>query len=59
MLDKAILYLRVVHMLDFYNGSQFNNEDEMPNKIGVFHIRGPCESSVSKTTLQDGMFGLF
>jgi len=53
VLDKLIIYLRVVHMVDYYNGTEFPNEDEMPNKIGVFHIRGPLETANSKTSLQD------
>ena len=51
------MYLRVVHMVDYYNGTEFPNEDEMPNKIGVFHIRGPVETSNSKNSLQDGKNG--
>jgi len=53
VLDRLIVYLRVVHMVDYYNGTEFPNEDEMPNKIGVFHIRGPVETSNSKNSLQD------
>ena len=55
VLDKLVVYLRVVHMVDYYNGTEFPNEDEMPNKIGVFHIRGPLETTSSKNSLQDGM----
>ena len=41
-------------MVDYYNGTEFPNEDEMPNKIGVFHIRGPSESASCKNSLQEG-----
>jgi len=52
-IDRLIIYLRIVHMVDYYNGTEFPNEDEMPNKIGVFHIRGPTDTSLTKTTLQE------
>ena len=32
VLDKMILYLRIVHSVDFYNHSEYPNEDEMPNR---------------------------
>ena len=39
-LDKLILYLRVVHSIDYYNGSDYPHEDEMPNRCGILHVRG-------------------
>ena len=33
VLDKMILYLRIVHSVDFYNHSEYPNEDEMPNRF--------------------------
>ena len=39
VLDRLILYLRVVHSFDFYNGSEYPNEDEMPNRCGMLHVR--------------------
>ncbi|XP_014677659.1 PREDICTED: serrate RNA effector molecule homolog [Priapulus caudatus] len=41
VLDKMILYLRIVHSLDFYNASDYPLEDEMPNRCGIMHCRGP------------------
>ena len=32
VLDKMVLYLRIVHSVDFYNHSEYPNEDEMPNR---------------------------
>ena len=32
VLDKLLLYLRIVHSVDFYNHSEYPNEDEMPNR---------------------------
>jgi len=40
-----LLYLRVVHSLDYYNHSEYPNEDEMPNRIGIMHARGMLSSS--------------
>jgi len=40
VLDKMILYLRIVHSVDFYNHSEYPNEDEMPNRCGILHARG-------------------
>ena len=39
VLDKMILYLRIVHSVDFYNHSEYPNEDEMPNRCGILHAR--------------------
>jgi len=40
VVDKMVLYLRVVHSVDFYNHSEYPNEDEMPNRCGILHARG-------------------
>ena len=32
VLDKLVLYLRIVHSVDFYNHSEYPSEDEMPNR---------------------------
>lgn len=31
-LDRIILYLRLVHSVDFYNNGEYPHEDEMPNR---------------------------
>lgn len=41
VLDQLLLYLRVVHSLDYYNTCEYPNEDEMPNRCGIIHVRGP------------------
>lgn len=38
-LDKLILYLRLVHSVDFYNQCEYSNEDLMPNRLGIVHVR--------------------
>ena len=32
VLDKLVLYLRIVHSVDYYNHSEYPSEDEMPNR---------------------------
>ncbi|XP_048475969.1 serrate RNA effector molecule homolog [Rhincodon typus] len=41
VLDKLLLYLRIVHSIDYYNTCEYPNEDEMPNRCGIVHVRGP------------------
>lgn len=47
VLDKLLLYLRIVHSLDYYNTCEYPNEDEMPNRCGIIHVRGPCHPTAS------------
>merc|ERR1719282_1990672 len=42
-LDTLLIYLRLVHSIDFYNYHQYSNEDQMPNKFGLIHVRGPVK----------------
>lgn len=51
VLDRIILYLRIVHSIDFYNAVEYPYEDEMPHRCGLIHARGPPPPS--KTTEQD------
>lgn len=44
-LDRLLFYLRIVHSVDYYNYSEYPNEDEMPNRIGLIHARGLNSSS--------------
>ncbi|CAL8103670.1 unnamed protein product [Calicophoron daubneyi] len=39
-LDHLILYLRVVHSVDFYAGAVYPMEDSMPHRCGILHARG-------------------
>ncbi|XP_061658996.1 serrate RNA effector molecule homolog isoform X1 [Syngnathoides biaculeatus] len=41
VLDHLILYLRIVHSIDYYNACEYPSEDEMPNRCGMIHVRGP------------------
>ena len=40
VLDRLILYLRIIHSVDYYNHAEYPNEDEMPNRCGIMHARG-------------------
>ncbi|XP_055705245.1 serrate RNA effector molecule homolog isoform X2 [Phlebotomus papatasi] len=54
VLDKLILYLRIVHSVDFYNHCEYPYEDEMPNRCGIIHARSPAPSSrVTTPDIQD------
>lgn len=41
VLDRLVWYLRVTHSVDYYNHGEYPNEDEMPNRCGLIHVRGP------------------
>ncbi|CAF0708312.1 unnamed protein product [Brachionus calyciflorus] len=43
LLDKLILYLRIVHSIDYYNASEYQQEDYMPYRCGVLHARASSE----------------
>ena len=51
VLDRMILYLRIVHSLDYYSASEYPNEDEMPHRCGIIHGRG---APPMKLTQNDG-----
>ncbi|CAI2731903.1 unnamed protein product [Schistosoma spindalis] len=39
-LDLLILYLRIVHSMDYYAGAIYPMEDLMPHRCGILHARG-------------------
>ena len=45
LVDTLILYLRLVHSVDYYNNAEYRNEDEMPNRCGIIHVRGEPPSN--------------
>ncbi|KAK7086724.1 hypothetical protein SK128_028093 [Halocaridina rubra] len=54
VLDRLLLYLRIVHSVDYYNHSEYPNEDEMPNRCGIMHARGiPPSSKVTPQEVTD------
>ena len=54
-LDKMVLYLRLVHSIDYYAANEYPNEDEMPHRCGIMHARGEPPGPTSKMTQNDGM----
>lgn len=54
VLDKLVLYLRIVHSVDFYNHCEYPYEDEMPNRCGIVHARMPVPTTkVTGQEVQD------
>ena len=54
VLDRLLFYLRIVHSVDFYNHSEYPNEDEMPNRCGIMHARGiPPAGNVTALEIED------
>lgn len=54
VLDRLLLYLRIVHSVDYYNHSEYASEDEMPNRCGIMHARGsPPSSKVTPQEISD------
>ncbi|EYB91278.1 hypothetical protein Y032_0207g2005 [Ancylostoma ceylanicum] len=51
-LDLLILYLRMVHSIDFYGHIEYPNEDAMPNRCGMLHVRGVLPTQFG--TAEDG-----
>ncbi|BET00364.1 Serrate RNA effector molecule homolog [Nesidiocoris tenuis] len=45
VLDRLLLYLRIVYSVDYYNMSQYASEDENPNRCGIMHLRGMPSNS--------------
>ncbi|XP_075217478.1 arsenic resistance protein 2 isoform X2 [Lycorma delicatula] len=45
VLDRLLLYLRIVHSVDYYNHCEYPNEDEMPNRCGIMHARATTPTS--------------
>lgn len=45
VLDRLLLYLRLVHSVDYYNFCEYPAEDEMPHRCGLIHVRGPLPAA--------------
>ncbi|KAF5401874.1 Serrate RNA effector molecule [Paragonimus heterotremus] len=58
VLDRLILYLRIVHSVDFYAPALYVNEDAMPHPCHLIHVR-PSRADVNKAlnrvTQKDGL----
>jgi hypothetical protein len=55
VLDRLVLYLRLVHSLDLYNYAHYITEEEMPNRCGLFHVRDAlsADTTISEQDIQD------
>jgi len=52
-LDLLMLYLRIVHCIDYYNATDYVHEDEMPMRCGIMHVRAaPLEAASKKDALE-------
>lgn len=40
ILDRLILYLRIVHSVDYYGCAYLEQEDRQPRRVGTIHMRG-------------------
>ena len=49
VLDRLILYLRIVHSFDFYTAVEYPSEDEMPHRCGIMHARAPPPKIVTES----------
>ncbi|KAL2087883.1 hypothetical protein ACEWY4_016711 [Coilia grayii] len=45
VLDRLLLYLRIVHSVDFYGACHHPGESEMPSCCSTIHVRGPLPPS--------------
>ena len=52
-----MLYLRLVHSIDYYSANEYPNEDEMPHRCGIMHARGVPPST--KVTKKDCKLNLY
>jgi len=53
VLDRLLLYLRIVHSMDYYNGSEYPYEDEMPNRCGIIHVRGEMPQALTQQEISE------
>uniref|UniRef100_A0A5S6PZ73 Serrate RNA effector molecule homolog n=1 Tax=Trichuris muris TaxID=70415 RepID=A0A5S6PZ73_TRIMR len=53
--DPLLLYLRIVHSVDYYNHGEYPNEDEMPNRCGLIHVRGSPSVNQSESFVNEFM----
>ena len=52
VLDKLVLYLRVVHSIDFYNSTEYQQEDSMPNRCGIMFVRPALPVNAAAASLK-------
>jgi len=52
VIDKLVLYLRVVHSIDFYNATEYQQEDSMPNRCGIMFVRPALPVNAAAASLK-------
>jgi len=52
MMDKLVLYLRIVHSIDFYSQKDYKGEDDMPNRCGLIHVRSGAVSEFDEVEVE-------
>lgn len=52
VLDTLVLYLRIVHSIDFYNSAEYQQEDSMPNRCGIMFVRPSVPTNAAMASLR-------
>jgi hypothetical protein len=52
VLDRLVLYLRVVHSIDYYNSIEYQQEDLMPNRCGIMFVRPALPVNAASASLK-------
>lgn len=52
VLDRLLLYLRVVHSIDYYNSIEYHQEDSMPNRCGIMFVRPALPLNAASASLK-------
>ena len=51
--NNIVCISRFVHSIDFYNRTEYVNEDDMPNRCGILHVRGTTnDSTISEEQIE-------
>lgn len=52
VLDRLVLYLRMVHSIDYYNSIEYQQEDLMPNRCGIMFVRPALPVNAASASLK-------
>jgi hypothetical protein len=52
VLDRLVLYLRMVHSVDYYNSIEYQQEDLMPNRCGIMFVRPALPVNAASASLK-------
>ena len=59
VLDCVLLYLRVVHSVDWYQAAHYSTEDRLPHRLGLLHCRGERSGGDTEEVLQKSVLEVF